>query len=73
MLNACETLEPVVSVTWTVKLKVPRTVGVPDIWAEVLVLDDRKVRPGGIVPEITDQVNGVDAPVAFTKALYGTD
>jgi hypothetical protein len=64
MLNACVTLALAESVTWTVKVLVPRVVGVPVISAESLLLDDEKVRPGGRLPEIKDHVNGGGAPAA---------
>ena len=69
MLSAWVTLAPAVSVTWTEKLEVPNSVGVPVISAELLVLVVKKVKPAGKLPEITDQVKGGGAPAAFTKEL----
>ena len=60
---------PEESATWTVKLEVPKSVGVPKISAEVLVLVVKKVKPAGRLPEITVQVKGVGAPAALTNAL----
>lgn len=72
MLSPWVTVAPAVSVTWTVKLDVPKAVGVPVIWAEVLELVDKKLKPTGRLPEITLQVNGTGAPPALTNASYGT-
>ena len=47
MLSAWVTLVPAVSVTWTVKLDVPKSVGVPVISAEVLVLLVNETQAGG--------------------------
>ena len=69
MLSAWVTLAPDVSVTWTEKLEVPRSVGVPVIWAELLVLVVKKVKPAGRLPEVTDQVKGTGAPAALTNEL----
>jgi hypothetical protein len=69
ILNAWVTVAPEVSLTWTVKLEVCKIVGVPVIWAEVLVLVDRNVKPAGRLPETTVHVSGGVAPEAFTNAL----
>jgi hypothetical protein len=69
MLSSWVTLVPEVSVTWTLNLNVPKSVGVPVIWAEVLVLLVKKLRPAGRLPEVTDQVKGAGAPAALTNAL----
>ena len=69
ILNACVTLLPEVSVTWTEKLEVPSNVGVPVIWAELLVLVVKKLSPAGKLPEITDHVKGAGAPAALTNEL----
>jgi hypothetical protein len=69
MLSAWVTLAPEESVTWTLKLEVPKIVGVPVISAELLVLVVKKVRPAGRLPEITAQVNVPVAPAALTNAL----
>jgi len=63
------TLVPAASVTWTVNFEVPKTVGVPVISAELLVLVVKKVKPGGMRPEVTVQVNVPVAPAALTNAL----
>jgi hypothetical protein len=63
------TLVPAASVTCTENLEVPKTVGVPVISAELLVLVVKKVKPGGRLPEVTVQVNVPVAPAALTKAL----
>ena len=39
------------------------------IWAELLVLVVKKVRPAGRLPEVTDQVKGTGAPAALTNEL----
>src|ERR1700690_199837 len=53
------------SLTWTMKLKVPGTVGVP-VMAPVLVL---RVRPSGREPLAIDQMYGVLPPLADTFAV----
>ena len=68
MLSAWVTLASEESVTWTLKLAVSKTVGVPCIWAEVLVLDVIKLKPAGRLPEIIDHVKGAGAPAALTNA-----
>ena len=68
MLSAWVTVAPDVSATWTVKLEVPKTVGVPVISAEVLELVGKKVNPTGRLPEIIVQVSGTGAPAALTNA-----
>jgi hypothetical protein len=56
-----------------VNLEVSRRVGVPEIWAELLVLVVRKVNPAGRLPEVIVQVNVPVAPAALTKVgPYGT-
>ena len=67
ILRAWVTLASEESVTWTLKLEVPKTVGVPVISAEVLVLEVIKLKPGGRLPEIMDQVKGAGAPAALTN------
>jgi hypothetical protein len=69
MLSAWVTLVPEESVTSTLNLEVPNRVGVPEIWAELLVLVVKKVRPAGRLPEVTDQVKGTGAPAALTNEL----
>lgn len=54
------------SVTCTVKLLVPSTVGVPVI-APVLLFSDR---PAGKLPALIDQVEGVVPPLAANVAEY---
>ena len=46
-----------------------KSVGVPVIWAEVLVLLVKKLKPAGRLPAVTDQVKGAGAPAALTNAL----
>jgi hypothetical protein len=56
-----------------VNLEVSRSVGVPEIWAELLVLVVRKVNPAGRLPEVIVQVNVPVAPAALTNVgPYGT-
>jgi hypothetical protein len=57
------------SATCTVKSKVPGLVGVPVIAPS----DGAKLRPGGNVPDATDQVNGAVPPSTLsTLAEYGS-
>src|SRR5260370_37016369 len=70
MLNACVavcagTLE---SVTCTTKLLAPRAVGAPEICPVV----DR-FKPGGRVPESSDQLYGALPPAAARLWLYAAD
>jgi hypothetical protein len=51
-----------------VNLEVSKTVGVPEISAELLVLVVKNVKPAGSPPEVTAQVNVPVAPAALTKA-----
>ena len=48
------------SLTCTVKLTVPITVGLP----EMVPVEEFKLRPGGSVPELIDHVYAVVPPVA---------
>jgi hypothetical protein len=48
------------SLTCTVKLRAPTTVGVP----EIVPVEEFNVRPGGSVPELIDHVYAVVPPVA---------
>ena len=71
MLSAWVTLLLAESVTCTVNLEVSKSVGVPVIWAEELVLVVWKVNPAGRLPAVMAQVKVPVAPVALTNALYG--
>jgi hypothetical protein len=56
------------SLSFTMKVKVPSAVGVPEITpVEVL-----RERPGGSDPPATDQMYGVSPPVAIRVAEYPT-
>jgi hypothetical protein len=69
MVNEGEVADfPAESVTFIVKVEVPREVGVPPIVTELPVLAP-KANPLGNVPDATDQVNGATPPVAFTVVL----
>jgi hypothetical protein len=60
ILNACSSNAEFVSVTRTVKLNVPATVGVPLITPVLLF----KLRPAGNDPTVIDQLNGAVPPLA---------
>jgi hypothetical protein len=68
ILSAWVTTVPAASVTCTVKLEVPKSVGVPVISAEELVLVVKKLKPAGRLPEINAQVKFAGAPAALTNA-----
>ncbi len=58
-------LRPALSVTLTVKAKVPAAVGVPDSSP----VDAPRVIPAGSAPALTDQVNGLVPPVTVSWSL----
>ena len=58
-LKALSDEDPIASVTLTVKLEVPPTVGVP-----LMTPDDDTLRPEARLPLTNDHVYGVDPPVA---------
>ena len=64
--NCFSSVIPLLSVTLTVKVKVPDWVGVPERVPE----EDRE-RPGGSVPNIIDHVYGSAPPVAENVYEYG--
>jgi len=61
MLPGSVVCVPVLSVTATVKVKVPAVVGVPESPAGA---DDASLKPGGSWPEMIDQVYGCTPPSA---------
>ena len=65
MLNPCVALWELASVTCTVKLLVPKTVGVPEITPVLLF----KPSPLGSVPDVIDHVYGVVPPLATRVVL----
>ena len=65
IVSACSSKTPVVSVTRTVKAKLPVAVGVPLITPDVVF----KTRPAGRAPVTIDQVNGVVPPVVVSVRL----
>lgn len=64
-LRAFVAISEFVSITWTVMLFVPVTVGMP----EMIPVLGAKVRPVGSAPEVRDQVYGVTPPVAASVVL----
>ena len=66
--NSFDAMRASESVTCKVKFDIPDVVGMPVI-APVEVL---RVSPGGILPEVIDQVQGGDPPMASGVRLYGT-
>jgi hypothetical protein len=56
---------PAASVTLTVKVKLPLTVGIPEMTPAVLIPS-----PVGMAPEVIDQAKGVVPPIVPTVWLY---
>ncbi len=62
-VNVWVAVAPVESVTLTVNVNVPASVGVP-----LMIPVEDKARPGGSDPDTTDQVLGGVPPNALTSA-----